>query len=128
MKKQFVTYKIALALKELGFDEKCFGWYDNEGRFFFPSNNTLHTRNSKVEGRSDNIITAPLWQQVIDWLREEYNIYINVLPITFDTEPTFIFEIISLKNGELLNNIDGSFLDVNEAREQSILDTINQVE
>ena len=27
MKNQFVSYEIALALKELGFDEECFGWF-----------------------------------------------------------------------------------------------------
>lgn len=27
MKKEFVTYEIALKLKELGFDEPCFGYY-----------------------------------------------------------------------------------------------------
>jgi hypothetical protein len=27
MKSQFVTYEIALALKELRFDEKCLGYY-----------------------------------------------------------------------------------------------------
>ena len=27
MQKQFVTYEIALKLKELGFDEPCFGYY-----------------------------------------------------------------------------------------------------
>ena len=27
MKDQFVTYEIALKLKELGFDEECFAYY-----------------------------------------------------------------------------------------------------
>ena len=27
MKEQFVTYEIALKLKELGFDKPCFGYY-----------------------------------------------------------------------------------------------------
>ena len=33
MKKQFVSYEIALALKELGFDEECIGFYYNENNF-----------------------------------------------------------------------------------------------
>ena len=28
MEKEFVTHEIALALKELGFDEECLGWYN----------------------------------------------------------------------------------------------------
>ena len=32
MEEQFVTYEIALKLKELGFNEECFGYYHvNEG-------------------------------------------------------------------------------------------------
>jgi hypothetical protein len=27
MEKEFIPYKQALALKELGFDEPCLGWY-----------------------------------------------------------------------------------------------------
>ena len=27
MNKEFITYEQALALKELGFDEPCLGWY-----------------------------------------------------------------------------------------------------
>ena len=31
MKEQFVTYEIALALKELGFNEACFAVFDRKG-------------------------------------------------------------------------------------------------
>lgn len=79
MQEQFVTYEIALAIKELGFDERCFGWYDKDKRFFFPANNTLHTKNSKVEKLS--IIAAPLWQQIIDWFRKKYDIHISIEPL-----------------------------------------------
>lgn len=30
MQEQFVTYEIALKLKELGFNEPCFAYYDEE--------------------------------------------------------------------------------------------------
>jgi len=66
MHKQFVTHQIAEDLKKLGFDENCFGWYDDKKSFFFPANNTMHTRNSRVNNVT--LIAAPLWQQVIDWL------------------------------------------------------------
>ena len=36
MNKEFVNYTQALALKELGFDEKCITSYDNEGEFKDP--------------------------------------------------------------------------------------------
>jgi len=66
MKEQFVTYEIALKLKELGFSQEPprLGGYDKEGK--------LHYRNI-----SRNDITAPLWQQVIDWFRCRHDCYIT---------------------------------------------------
>lgn len=62
MKEQFVTYEIALKLKELGFDKKCFGYFgiqnEVEIEISYNSNPNLIRR---------NFISAPLWQQVIDW-------------------------------------------------------------
>ena len=62
MKNEFVPYDIALAMKELGFDEPCFGCYREDKMFLF--------------GRtSDNTSTwtlAPLYQQAFRWFREKY--------------------------------------------------------
>ena len=81
MEEQFITYEIALKLKELGFNEECFCTFDNGVLSRNPSNKMdgkpIQTKpytwvNSKVH---NTVITAPLWQQVIDWLREKgYNI------------------------------------------------------
>jgi hypothetical protein len=77
MKEQFVTYEIALELKELGFNEECLFWYNPtsiinlEGQYWRNSSNWLN---------SDQC-TAPLWQQVIDWLREKYDINIDIAKI-----------------------------------------------
>lgn len=119
MKNQFCSYEIAKQLKELEFDEYCLAVYFKDKfqlvKGFNINNVDLHVAN-EFGG-----ILAPLWQQVIDWFREKQNIYINIEPITFDDEPTYIFEIINLKNGMLLNDINSSFIDPNEAREQAIL-------
>ena len=76
MKKQFVTYEIALALKELGFDEECIGFYynkvyNNENNFEIAIPDVV-----KVMCTKFNHIKAPLWQQVIEWFRNLHNIYI----------------------------------------------------
>ena len=72
MNKEFVTYEQALALKELGFDEPCLGYYSalNEGRLcryeqleFEYCKNTLQP-----------LVTAPLYQQAFRWFREKHNI------------------------------------------------------
>ena len=76
MKSGFVPYDVALRLKELGFDENCFGWYNKEKTFFFPANNTLHTSNFKVNNTT--LIAASLWQQGEQWLREKHNLHITI--------------------------------------------------
>ena len=69
MIKEFVPYDCALALKELGFDEPCLGYYSalNEGRLcryeqleFEYCKNTLQP-----------LVTAPLYQQAFRWLFEK---------------------------------------------------------
>ena len=62
-KKEFVPHKQALALKELGFDEPCFGWYSNDGTFY-EGKMTIH----------QGLLSAPLYQQAFRWFREKYNI------------------------------------------------------
>ena len=81
MKKQFVTYEIALKLKELGFDEPCLAYYDI--KILFPIEqplpdefNTTKTNNIYYDNDfhypliklEDDIIIAPLWQQVWSFL------------------------------------------------------------
>lgn len=71
MKEQFVTYEIALKLKELGFDKFCFGLYKNKK--FYRDYDTFQWDNFS------DCIKTPLWQQVIDWFRDEKFINIEII-------------------------------------------------
>lgn len=63
MDKEFVTYEIALALKELGFDEECFNYYGYD----FQNDRLL------ISYQQDNSsIPAPLKQQVFRWFRKNH--------------------------------------------------------
>lgn len=70
MKKQFVTYEIAIKLEELGFNEKCLGSYCVTPKFDA----------GDFELGVSYSLKAPLWQQAIDWLREEHKLHVSVLP------------------------------------------------
>lgn len=73
MKEQFVTYEIALKLKELGFKEILS--IDNTGYFYY--DDYLNTGIINLLDRYDErpgIYIAPLWQQVIDWFTKEHNL------------------------------------------------------
>jgi hypothetical protein len=76
--KDFIPYELALELKELGFDEPCFGLYSiiehddiNIGDFYFGPSYATRAN----EGRS---ILAPTFSQAFRWFREKYNIFPNI--------------------------------------------------
>lgn len=77
MKDLFVTYKIALKLKLLGFNEPCFVTYstaNNDGNGdFAQTDDGSWIRNSEIKYG----FTAPLYQQVIDWLRIKHGMLIQ---------------------------------------------------
>lgn len=86
MNKLFATYEIAFELKELGFDEPCLCTYGKSDKRFMrnPGTNILEEPieddpyywiNSKIH---ESVISAPLWQQIIDWFRETYNMDIII--------------------------------------------------
>ena len=69
MKEQFVPYELALKLKELGFNEECFGYYDNW--LNYGKEKTIF-RLGLCKG-DIKVVPTPLWQQAFDWFRERYN-------------------------------------------------------
>lgn len=73
MKEQFVTSDIALKLKEKGFNNICFGYYDTDGDLYLPFKLDTDEDFGYYFGKlSDDHIKAPLWQEVIDWFASEY--------------------------------------------------------
>lgn len=59
MKENFIPYKESIAIKEIGFDKPCFGFYNDN--------------NKPVGGNypCNGINSAPLYQQVFDWFEEQ---------------------------------------------------------
>ena len=72
MKEQFVSYEQAKALKELGFDEPCFGYFSNldnslrQGHYGSPPNET--------------IISTPLKQQAFQWFLKQHDLDYTIIP------------------------------------------------
>ena len=79
MKKEFIPYKEAIALKKLGFNEKCLGRYD-------PLDNELvivrNRINLNINSRSiwEEGCTAPLYQQAFEWFRNKHFTVGYVIP------------------------------------------------
>ena len=64
MNKEFVPYEQALALKELGFDEPCFGYRDGGGYLI-------------IKQMPHCVISTPTFSQAFRWFREKYGLWMT---------------------------------------------------
>ena len=71
MTKEFTPYGRALKLKELGFDESCFGFYYDDGELKIKEGNISRL----------GYINAPTFQQAFRWFREEHGVSVYVSPL-----------------------------------------------
>lgn len=89
MEKEFVPYELAVKLKELGFDEKCFmayykllrhEFYDfrSASNIIFNEDNPIKLLNYAGADFRVKECDAPLWQQAFDWLFNNFS-YICVI-------------------------------------------------
>ena len=129
MKEQFVTYEIALKLKELGFDKECFSAYTEDGGLMDIGNYSNYDRIGELDDHSYYIsCLSPLWQQVIDWLRERYNLCIEIQcpQREFDFYSWTIHEPLGINDEEYNCKTyeDGFTNNYYKCREQAILKAI----
>ena len=76
MTQEFIPYEQALALKELGFDEPCFGYYDikDNNLQLFSDNLQDASCNSDLKYDDFKHCTAPTFAQTFRFFREKYNL------------------------------------------------------
>jgi len=94
MKSEFVTYELAVKLKQLGFDEPCFVLYkaSNSNQLAYAPHGI--TTNSQLSQGDSSNIAAPTFQKAFRWFRE-----IHALDGFFDRiGTTYIYKIRSWKN------------------------------
>jgi hypothetical protein len=126
MEKEFVSYKLAVKLKELGFDEPCCGYYDH-------SIKELDTISSDVCERlckHDTHIKAPLFQQAFRWFREKYSGYHGVSDTDFLFELTINGEFIrvtsTLKENRIFQENGSSYEEVELACLTKLIEIVEQ--
>lgn len=91
IKHLFISFELALIAKEKGYDEPSLGYYhyDKNGKlpaefnhclpkrdFFYP--NYKNSEFPKPEETNAPMVSAPLYQQMIDWFRNNHNIHIEI--------------------------------------------------
>jgi hypothetical protein len=90
MNKEFVPYEEALALKELGFDEPCLAYYED--------NKLTHGRLNDVGKR--RYLQTPLYQQAFRWFREKHKLYHTINMFGDWDKPQYSY----LVSGRTMNN------------------------
>ena len=98
MNKDFIPYEQALELKELGFDEQCFSFYDTEGELY--ESEGYYRRGYNVH--EDEVI-APLYQQAFHFFRNKYGLMHIINPYNFTAEINYL-------NKRVVNNVYGDFI------------------
>lgn len=80
MNKEFVPYKIALELKELGFDEPTSFYWEDEKIKPLPMKDEVGSFNFNRHSTADNEwICAPTINQVLRWFEEKHGMYVSFL-------------------------------------------------
>jgi hypothetical protein len=71
MEKEFIPYEWALRMKQLGFDEPCLDFYDDNQELFYN-----HENKEKIH--IGDSVKAPLFQQAFRWFRQEHNLKFHI--------------------------------------------------
>jgi hypothetical protein len=95
MENLFCTYNQALALKELGFKERCSHYFENN-KF------KIHNEISGWDFNTSFItcVSAPLKSQVFKWFRDKHNLISCIRTISYGCtidEQEFFYEIVSVR-------------------------------
>ncbi|MES3018172.1 MAG: hypothetical protein V4721_10345 [Bacteroidota bacterium] len=100
MKHLFLPYPLALIAKEKGFNEPCLTSFHkngdlakipvNEGEVFYMSN-------KEFDYLGCSGISAPLYQQIVDWFRERHKVLIEVCHSFDGGNLTYQYSVIQRK-------------------------------
>jgi hypothetical protein len=120
MDKEFVTYEQALALKELGFDEMCFGFYSS------PILELMHCKNSEP-WMGNGVVSAPLKQQLFRWFREK-KLHNNFPSIIQTRNWATLYRILEWHPGNDSTSITTSdYYDTYEEAENACIDKLIEI-
>jgi hypothetical protein len=130
MKDLFVSYEQALELKQLGFDEPCFGFYTNNGEIrrrryinFDGELSDFQTlKNSRIT-MGDGWCTVPTYQQAFRWFREKYNL-LGIVGYCNDNSGKFM-SVIDKINSDI--DYDMNAKDTYEEAEDACLDRLIEI-
>jgi hypothetical protein len=77
MEKEFVPYEQALALKELGFDEPCFGYFNTTSHLGIGSFVFKECDKNTFDGYGNKPLLRPTFSQAFRFFREKYELVVD---------------------------------------------------
>jgi len=104
MENEFVSYDIALAMKELGFDKKCLKCFKSYQIVRLGGQEYIELMDVAYDDFID-LCHAPLYQQAFRWFREKYKLFSEV-NLTTKQEDVESFEFFVLNVNEPLFESD----------------------
>ena len=93
IEREFIPCEQAFALKELGFDEPCFGYYVIDGGYLIVEKWMQHPNKSTAT------INAPTFSQAFRWFREKHKLN-AISPTLLIYTTDWAFRIIDLNRME----------------------------
>jgi hypothetical protein len=128
MNKEFVNYNQALKLKELGFDEPCFGFYQleyGEIRPIMVDDNEQYRltgyRTCKNSEIPKHYTSAPTYQQAFRWFREKYGMIFTLIA------STYYYPSVSFINTDGNSEIELGEFETYEEAELACLDKLIEI-
>ena len=111
--KEFVPYQPSLDMKELGFDEPCFGRYNPDNDLIVSHTETYNNDRYRTDFRKTLFTQAPTFSQCFRWIREKHNL---------------MFQIFYLRNGNhavIIHRTTPEYMDlVDQVRSSSCVDEV----
>lgn len=114
----FVTYEIALKLKEKGFNEQCLAFFNGVGDDMLQPIDTDFINFREI----GECVAAPLWQQVFTWFRDVHDIDINI-----ETGGLPKMYVVFVKDWIYENEKDRALFTYEDAQEQAILKALELI-
>ena len=118
MNEDFVTYELAVKLKEKGFDEECLAYYTSEYTLYtnkvvlcddkylevaeIDYEECLRSYNTQKDRLLRTIVDAPTISQILKWLRKEKNIFVVIAAnptLSTKDKIAYYYQVYSNSNG-----------------------------
>jgi hypothetical protein len=125
MENLFVSYEQALQLKELGFNEPCFGYYYtlNGKDWKFVEKTEFSRLDDEINIGYKFSLLVPLKQQVLRWFREKYNI-IGLIEGGFDMTNIFTYCIWEGFKDKIYDDYYGTYEEAEDVLINILIDKV----